>query len=80
VGVIFNQEGGGREPSGLRLYKEVRQMKIELDNRESSALRHALDVYLSGLRTEILKTDNRNWKKNLHDEEDLLKDIVKRMN
>ncbi len=55
-------------------------MRIQLDDRETGVLLHALTVYLSNLRGEIIKTDKHDWKKELHLEEDTLKEIMGRLN
>ena len=55
-------------------------MQIQLDDRENKVLHHALTVYLSNLRGEITKTDKHEWKKELHAEEDTIKEIMSRLN
>jgi hypothetical protein len=35
--------------------------------------------YVSKLRDEIVKTDNHEWKKSLHVEEDTLKSVVEKL-
>ena len=55
-------------------------MQIQLDNRETEVLLHALKVYLSDLRGELVKTEKHEWKKELHAEEDTLKEIMSRLN
>ncbi len=55
-------------------------MQIQLDDRETEVLLHALTVYLSNLRGEIIKTKKHEWKKELHAEEDTLKEIMGRFN
>lgn len=54
-------------------------MNIELTEEEGKILRHALEVYLSDLREEITKTEKHEWKAGLHNEEDVLKRIIKKL-
>lgn len=54
-------------------------MELELDVRELQAVQHALEVYLAELREEIVKTEKRDWKTKLHEEEDLLKGVVAKL-
>ena len=51
-------------------------MELRLTDQERDTLRHALDVYLRELREEILKTEKREWRIKLHEEEDLLRQVV----
>jgi len=51
-------------------------MELELTAQEMEAVHHALQVYLEQLREEIVKTDRREWKAKLHQEKDLLKQVV----
>lgn len=55
-------------------------MQIQLDDKETEVLIHALTVYLTNLRGEIVKTGSSQWKKGLHAEEDTLKEIMGRIN
>ena len=51
-------------------------MMLELDDKEKEILKHALEVYLSDLREEIVKTEAHTWKRDLHAEEDVIKKII----
>lgn len=55
-------------------------MQIQLDDRETKVLLHALTVYQSNLRGEISKTKKHEWKEELHAEENTLKEIMSRLN
>jgi hypothetical protein len=55
-------------------------MKLELKDKETELLKHALGIYLRDLRGEIVKTDKKEWKDDMHKEEDILKDVLLRMN
>lgn len=54
-------------------------MKIELSDNERKLLERVLRYYLSQLRGEIVKTEAYKWKKALHEEKNMLKDIVNRL-
>ncbi|NSW57836.1 MAG: hypothetical protein HPY44_17680 [Armatimonadetes bacterium] len=54
-------------------------MELTLSDQERDAVRHALEVYLGELREEIVKTEKREWKTKLHEEEDLLKQVLARL-
>jgi hypothetical protein len=54
-------------------------MNLSLTESETKIVRHALETYISKLREEIVKTDNHEWKKSLHVEEDTLKSIVEKL-
>jgi hypothetical protein len=52
---------------------------VELTVDESSALRHALDSYLSDLRMEIADTDNVAFKRDLRDERAALESVAAKL-
>ncbi len=52
-------------------------MNIELNVAERDLLKRVLDSYLSELRLEIRET--KGDKKSLHGEEDLIKELLKRI-
>ena len=54
-------------------------MNLELADRERDIVRNALKVYLSDLREEITKTEKHDWKVALHEEEDVLKQVIDRL-
>ena len=51
-------------------------MQLELNEEERRTVRHALEVYLSDLREEIVKTEKHEWRVGLHAEEDVLKRVI----
>ena len=55
-------------------------MTVKIEDFETGVIRHALETYLSNLRVEIVKTEKHEWKKELHEEEDIIKDVLSRMN
>ena len=54
-------------------------MNLELTDRERDVMQQALKVYLSDLREEITKTEKHEWKTGLHEEEEVLKQIIGRL-
>ena len=54
-------------------------MNLELSEQEKGVLKHALEVYLSDLREEIVKTEAHTWKRDLHQEEDVIKKIINKL-
>ena len=54
-------------------------MKLELTDEEKGILKHAVEVYLSDLREEIVKTEAHTWKRDLHHEEEVIKKILKKI-
>lgn len=54
-------------------------MQLTLSNEEAGVLRHALEVYLSDLRAEIVKTERHEWKVDLHKEEEVLQGVIARL-
>ena len=54
-------------------------MNLELTDQERDVIRRALEVYLSDLREEITKTEKHDWKKGLHEEEDVLKQVIEKL-
>jgi hypothetical protein len=54
-------------------------MNIELTEEEGKIVRHALEVYVSNLREEITKTEKHEWKVGLHNEEDILKEVIEKL-
>lgn len=53
--------------------------QIELTEHEAKTLSEALDSYLSDLRTEIVATENREWRAEMKERELLIKDILNRL-
>ena len=54
-------------------------MNLELNEKEKDVIRHALEVYLSDLREEIVKTEKHKVKVELHEEEDILKATIQKL-
>jgi hypothetical protein len=54
-------------------------MIIELTTEQKDTVRHALEVYLSDLREEILKAEKYEWKEDMHKEVDILKAMIRKL-
>jgi hypothetical protein len=54
-------------------------MNLELSEKEMETLKHALEVYLSDLREEVVKTEAHTWKRDLHQEENIIKKILEKI-
>ena len=54
-------------------------MQLELNEEEVRILRQALEVYVSNLREEVVKTEKHEWREGLHREEDVLKGLMTRL-
>jgi hypothetical protein len=52
---------------------------LEMTDEQTNTVRHALEVYLSDLREEIVKTEKHEWKEGLHNEEDVLKVMIEKL-
>lgn len=53
--------------------------QLELNEREHQALAEALKSFLSELRTEVSHTDRQAYRKQLKDQEEVIKAIVARL-
>jgi hypothetical protein len=54
-------------------------MQLELNEEERRVVRRALEIYLSDLREEIVKTEKHDWRVALHAEEEALKRVIARL-
>jgi hypothetical protein len=54
-------------------------MILELDDKERETLRRALEVFEEELKSERLRTGTREWRAALHDEEDSVKRMIKKV-
>ena len=54
-------------------------MQFDLSAEEAKILKHALEVYLSDPREEIVKTEAHTWKRDLHHEEKVVKKILEKL-
>lgn len=54
-------------------------MVLQLNEKEKETLKQVLQTYERDLRGEILKTDDRSLKAVLHEEDDLLRRLLRRV-
>ncbi len=54
-------------------------MFLELDEREKEILKRALESFDEELKSEIVRTDKRDWKIALHGDEVVVKKILERV-
>jgi len=54
----------------------MHSVHLELTPEEGKVLKHALEVYLSDLRMEIVYTDSQDWREGLKHEKVLLEGVV----
>jgi len=54
-------------------------MVLEIDEKEKETLRHALKVLEEELKVERLKINRREFRAALHDEEDSVKRILRKV-
>ena len=54
-------------------------MVLEIDEKDREILRHALEVLEEELQVERLKTEKREFRAALHDEEDSVKRILRKV-
>jgi hypothetical protein len=53
-------------------------MTMDISEEEQDVICHALDVYLSDLKTEIGKTENHDMKVGLQHERNVIENIIDR--
>jgi hypothetical protein len=51
-------------------------MLFDFTEPERNVARRALEIYLSDLREEIVKTENRQWQQALHEEKAILERVI----
>ena len=54
-------------------------MVVDLDEKEKEIVKHALEVLEDELKTERLKTDKRDWRASIHDEEEMIHRVLKKV-
>ena len=54
-------------------------MLFELSEAERDTARRALEIYLTDLREEIVKTEKHEWREALHVEKRLLERVVEQL-
>jgi len=54
-------------------------VKLELTEQQAKTLSEILDTFLSDLRMEIADTERKAWRDKMKEEEDFIKDLIKRL-
>ena len=78
-GEIQNISSPLKRASFLRGKNRGGGMVLEIDENERETLRHALEVLEEELKVERLKTDKREFRAALHDEEDSVRRILRKV-
>lgn len=52
---------------------------IAITDEEKETLSHALEIYLTDLKEEVFKTDNREAKESLRREEEVIQGLLKKI-
>ncbi len=54
-------------------------MLFDFTEAERNTIRHALEIYLSDLREEIVKTEKHEWREALHLEKQILEGAIEQL-
>jgi len=54
-------------------------MVLDLDEKEREIVRHALEILEEELKSERVRTDRREWRAALHEDEDAIKRILEKV-
>jgi hypothetical protein len=56
------------------------QMLFDFSEAERNVIRHALEIYVTDLREEIVKTEKHEWREALHLEKQILEGVLEQLN
>jgi len=54
-------------------------MLFDFSEAERNTIRNALEIYVSDLREEIVKTERREWREALHLEKQILEGVLEQL-
>jgi len=54
-------------------------MLFEFNEAERNTIRHALEIYVSDLREEIVKTEKHEWREALQLEKQILEGVIEQL-
>ena len=54
-------------------------MLFEFSEPERNTARRALEIYVSNLREEIVKTERHEWRQALHQEKEILEGVIEQL-
>jgi hypothetical protein len=55
------------------------QMLFDFSEAERNVIRHALEIYVTDLREEIVKTEKHEWREALHLEKQILEGVLEQL-
>lgn len=55
-------------------------MLFDFTEAERNTIRNALEIYLTDLREEIVKTEKHEWREALHLEKQILEGVLEQLN
>ena len=58
---------------------EAKKMLFDFSEPERNTARRALEIYVSDLREEIVKTERHEWRQALHEEKELLEGVIEQL-
>ncbi len=62
-----------------RATSEGGQMLFDFTESERNTARRALEIYVTELREEIVKTEKHEWRERLHEEKALLEGVIEQL-
>ena len=54
-------------------------MLFDFSEAERNIIRHALEIYVTDLREEIVKTEKHEWREDLHLEKQILEGVLEQL-
>jgi hypothetical protein len=54
-------------------------MLFDFSEPERSTVRRALEIYVSDLRAEIVKTERHEWRQSLQEEKEILERVIEQL-
>ena len=54
-------------------------MLFDFSEAERNTIRHALEIYVTDLREEIVKTEKHEWREVLHLERQILEGVIEQL-
>jgi hypothetical protein len=63
----------------VNLSVEEAQMLFDFSEPERNTARRALEIYVSDLREEIVKTERHEWLQALHEEKAILEGVIEQL-
>jgi hypothetical protein len=64
---------------GSGAFSAEAKMLFDFSEPERNTARRALEIYVSDLREEIVKTERHEWRQALHEEKELLERVIEQL-